>query len=205
MGSTAETDVTSVYEEIPGAINAAENYEMQYNNSYTYPESSKTETEEEAPKKTASHNQRNILLLVVSTASAVVVVLLITAIAFCVIKFTQMLDLQSQVDSLASRLNQSIAESEDLQAQLNQSIAKSEEIQFRLSKSIGECKDFQSHLNKTIAQYEEYHQIPNTTATAESIYLLNPYSISSNRSIQDYSSCLIYFSAVARELVPVLY
>ena len=142
MGSTAETDVASVYEEIPDAINAAENYEMQYNNSYIYPESSKTETEEEAPKKTASHNHRKILLLVVSTVSAVVVVLLITAIVFCVIKFAHMLDLQSQVDSLASRLNQSIADSEDLQAQLNQSIAKSEESQSRLSKSIAECKDF---------------------------------------------------------------
>ena len=97
--------------------------------------------------------------------------LLITAIVCCVIKFAELSDLQSQVDSLASRLNQSIAESEDLQAQLNQSIAKSEEIQSRLSKSIAECKDFQSHLNKTIAQYEKYHQIPNTTATAESLIL----------------------------------
>lgn len=154
MGSTAESEVASVYEEIPNIVNATENYEMQYNNSYVYPEGSKSEIVERVPsKKTGS--SKNTLFLVIFIAGAITVVVLIVAIAFCVVKFVEMSGLQSEVDSLTSRLNQSIAESEEFQS--------------RLSQSIAECKELQPCQNKT-AQYDEYQQTPNTTSTAESIY-----------------------------------
>lgn len=119
MFSTAsESGVGSVYEEIPNA--AAGSYEMQANNCYTYPKSSKSENKEE---KTNGESKTAKSSCFVITMAIVVVVLFTAICTCCVVAFVEISELKAEVDSLMSCLKDSITECEEFQGISNTTAA----------------------------------------------------------------------------------